>query len=311
MLLLYRQIELARAKAVVKLADIIKEYDEATMGVYHEACDASAMTNEISAAFDKRTRLENFCKNIDILQAEIDGLTRTPTISREKLLHVIRNCKGIHLNAGLSGFYLDGKWFEFESYTPYRSECPVLTDAGLALLNEWENRLDESHQRLHLEGHAFSLEEFFRHLCPGKNHGAYALDSELPDENMASKVEDEDEDDAPQDLSNYRGSRFLPGIKREWVRGGAIFMALVFVLAVIYASNTGERPEDSYRYKQTIVAEEEPGSFESLKGMLWKSEERKNVELEQEVISLKQQVYVLQQASAKHDNFLQNLGMER
>lgn len=57
---------------------------------------------------------------------------------------------------------------------------------------------------------------------------------EDPDE--ALKAEDE----SPNSPSAKGSTGLIPGIKRKWVQGGAIFLTLVFVLAVIYGTDMGE-----------------------------------------------------------------------
>ena len=59
------------------------------------------------------------------------------------------------------------------------------------------------------------------------------------------KVKEEDpddilEDESPNSPSAKGNTGLIPGIKRNWVRGGAIFLTLVFVLAVIYGTDLGE-----------------------------------------------------------------------
>ncbi len=59
----------------------------------------------------------------------------------------------------------------------------------------------------------------------------------------AVKEEDPDEileDESPNSPSAKGNTGLIPGIKRNWVRGGAIFLTLVFVLAVIYGTDMGE-----------------------------------------------------------------------
>lgn len=48
------------------------------------------------------------------------------------------------------------------------------------------------------------------------------------------------EDESPNSPSAKGSTGLIPGIKRQWVRGGAIFLTLVFVLAVIYGTDTGD-----------------------------------------------------------------------
>lgn len=49
-----------------------------------------------------------------------------------------------------------------------------------------------------------------------------------------------DDDDSPNSPSSKGSTGLIPGIKRQWVRGGAIFITIVFVLAVIYGTDLGE-----------------------------------------------------------------------
>ena len=48
------------------------------------------------------------------------------------------------------------------------------------------------------------------------------------------------DDESPNSPSSKGSTGLIPGIKRSWVKGGAIFLTLVFVLAVIYGTDLGE-----------------------------------------------------------------------
>ena len=63
--------------------------------------------------------------------------------------------------------------------------------------------------------------------------------------NKKKKVKEEDpdaalEEESPNSPSAKGSTGLIPGIKRKWVRGGAIFLTLVFILAVIYGTDMGE-----------------------------------------------------------------------
>ncbi len=66
----------------------------------------------------------------------------------------------------------------------------------------------------------------------GKNKKKKKIQEEDPDASL--------EDESPNSPSAKGSTGLIPGIKRQWVRGGAIFLTIVFVLAVIYGTDMGE-----------------------------------------------------------------------
>ena len=66
----------------------------------------------------------------------------------------------------------------------------------------------------------------------GKNKKKKKIQEEDPDASW--------EDESPNSPSAKGSTGLIPGIKRQWVRGGAIFLTIVFVLAVIYGTDMGE-----------------------------------------------------------------------
>ncbi len=336
MILLYRQLELARAKAVIKIAELTKAYEAVSKDTYWNDCDVQEDGKKISSLFDDRLRYENFCHNIDTLQKEITCLTKAEIIKIKDILHIIRNCRQLELGTCgmMSNFYLgNGKWLEYKYSTPL-GDMSVFSDAGLVLLNEWESRLDNCHQRLHLEGHSFSLDEFFRHLLPEENPCNFMLENE-ENKSKVNTLEDIDVNEADESLKSEKNDEYLCGPMAEafyrishirmkrfryWGRvekritgliiGASIGFLLVTVLIVLFK----HKEHDDIQGQRAIITDksDKDYSYEALSFITKGNDEKKRIiKLEQEVQSLKEQIYVLQQASGKHDNALIELGMER
>ena len=319
MMLIYRQLELARAKAVVKLSELVSDYEDAMNEAELNKYDVREKDVTIDLAFQRRTMYENFCKNCDLLSKQIDLLTVKETMQVKDILKVIKNIRGLHFGSGLVGFYLGDKWQSFETYTPCSSDCPVLTDAGVTLLNEWENRLDgTSHQFLHQEGYIFSLEEFFRHLLPGKDVSAFRLEGKEKTGKGKTSITGEDDDWLSREMEEtdriYIPSLFRPlppfrhrtYLSRKAVRSFFNIILLMMIFGGVIA--VGTIAFDVKSPSNHVTVGKSGLSYEDL---LPKNKTKSQEKLQQEVRDLKEQVYVLQQASAKHDNYLIEMGMER
>ena len=71
------------------------------------------------------------------------------------------------------------------------------------------------------------------------------------------------EEESPNSPSAKGSTGLIPGIKRQWVRGGAIFLTLVFVLAVIYGTDMGE--EEQKKQNNNLAAKTDLPSKDAAK----------------------------------------------
>lgn len=323
MILLHKQIELARAKAVIKIFELADEYEEKTGDLFYRGYDKTENGINIVSNFETRQRYEYFCKNIDILLKQIDSLTSDSdkTIKKEKILDVIKNCRNLHISSYMKDFYYDGTRYQFETETPSSSECPVFTDAALTMMNEWECQLTgKNHPIIATEGYLFNLEEFFRHLIPDKKPSDFHLDTHelgnelssikqaTPDSSASDSDEYDPEDEPPLLEHNFKSpySRIF-GIDRKILkRLSLLFMGVLLgALCLIGFIMLNESQEDEH----SLISDEQRQTHQSLIDR--KIQTSVPVEnLNYEIYKLRQQVYTLQQASAKHDNYLQEIGME-
>ena len=67
------------------------------------------------------------------------------------------------------------------------------------------------------------------------------------------ELDGDDEDDSPSKESFASGSTGpIPGINRKWVRGGAIFLAVIFIAAFMYASNDTKKQDPNAAKQQQV-----------------------------------------------------------
>ncbi len=86
---------------------------------------------------------------------------------------------------------------------------------------------------------------------------------------------------------------------------------MIFVGTFVLHEHNKTSTENYIPYEEPAGSKSSNDSYGKLYSIMGKGNNDKEriIQLEQEVQSLKEQVYVLQQASGKHDNALHDLGM--